>query len=141
MNKDVLISIKGMHFDNSENGDDIEVIQKGQYYYRGGNHYLVYDEPVVGSGSINKNMIKFNNQVMTVTKRGIINTSLLFDSKEKNLTNYSTPFGNILLGIDTKSVCLSEEKHRLLVDVNYSLDVNYEYLADCDIHIEATDLS
>ena len=60
MNKDVMISIKGMHFDVSEQGDDIETIQTGQYYTKGQMHYIIFDEPIEGSSNVTKNMIKFN---------------------------------------------------------------------------------
>lgn len=139
MNKDVLISIRGMHFENSANGDNIEVISKGHYYQRAGMHYLVYDELVEGSNEVIKNMLKFNNDSLSYTKKGPVSSTMLFDKNEKNLTNYSTPFGSLVMGIDTHKVEVLQNKDRLELNVQYSLDVNYEFLADCNIHIEATD--
>ncbi len=141
MNKDVMISIKGMHFDVTEAGENLEVIQPGQYYKRGDMHYLIYEEPVEGSDAVNKNMIKFNDSCMSVTKKGMINTTMLFDTKQKNLTNYSTPFGNLIIGLDTHSIKLGRTDDTVSLNVKYSLDVNYEFLADCNINITATELS
>ena len=58
MTKDVLIAIKGMQFEGATDPEEIEVIQRGQYYERNGSHYLLYDEPVEGSSDIIKNRIK-----------------------------------------------------------------------------------
>lgn len=140
MTKDVLISIKGMHFDVADDSDNVEVIQPGQYYERGGNHYLIYDEPVEGSEQVNKNMIKFNDVSMSVTKKGVVNTTMLFDTTEKNLTNYSTPFGSLVIGLDTHNISVKKTEDELKLSVQYSLDVNYEFLADCNINITAKDI-
>lgn len=140
MNKDVMISIKGMHFDVSEQGDDIETIQTGQYYTKGQMHYIIFDEPIEGSSNVTKNMIKFNESSMSLTKKGAINTSMLFDTQQKNLTNYSTPYGNLVIGIDTHSISIKEFSNEIRLKVNYSLDVNYEFLTDCDIEIIAHNL-
>lgn len=137
MNKDVVISIRGMHFQNTEDGDNIEVIQQGQYYMRSGMHYLVYDEPLEGTDAVIKNMLKFNDSSLSVTKKGPVSASMLFDTAQKNLTNYSTPFGSITMGIDTKSIDVKKEEDKLSLNVDYSLDVNYEFLADCHIHVVA----
>lgn len=137
MNKDVMISIKGMHFDIAEDSDNVEVIQPGQYYQRGGSHYLVYEEPVEGSELVNRNMIKFNETSMSVTKKGAINTTMLFDTSKKNLTNYATPFGSLVIGLDTHDITVKKTEDALSLNIKYSLDVNYEFLADCNINIEA----
>ena len=140
MTKDVLISIRGMHFENSLDGDNIEVIQQGRYYRRNGMHYLVYEEPVEGTDKTNKNIIKFNEKEMSVTKKGVVNVAMTFCEKEKNHTSYQTPFGNILIGLDTHDISLLESPKKISLDVSYSLDVNYEFLSDCKIHIEANEL-
>lgn len=137
MNKDVLISIKGLHFDANDSSDDIEVIQAGQYYKRGGMHYLVYDEPLEGSNQVSRNMIKFNDSSVSVTKKGPFNATMLFEEASKNLTNYTTPFGSIVIGLDTHNIELSDSDDSLKLHVDYSLDINYEYMADCNISIEA----
>lgn len=137
MSKDVMIAIKGMHFDISDCSEDLEVIQPGQYYKRGDMHYLIYEEPVEGTNEINKNMIKFNDGLMSLTKKGLINTTMLFDTKEKNLTNYATPFGNLIIGLDTHDISVNITEENINLNVNYSLDVNYEFLANCNISISA----
>ncbi len=137
MNKDVLISIKGLHFDAGNNSDDIEVIQAGQYYKRNGMHYLVYDEPLEGSDEVSRNTIKFNDSSVSVTKKGPFTATMLFEEASKNLTNYTTPFGSVVVGLDTHNIELSDSDDSLKLKVDYSLDINYEFMADCNISIEA----
>ena len=140
MTKDVLIAIKGMQFEGAEDPEEIEVIQRGQYYERNGSHYLIYDEPVEGSSEIIKNRIKFKENEVQVAKKGAVNTTLTFTKNEKNMTNYATPFGNLVIGIDTQAINLEMSESRMGIKVDYALDINYEFLADCKIAIEVSAL-
>lgn len=137
MNKDVLISIKGLHFETGSTSDNIEVIQAGQYYKRGGMHYLVYDEPLEGTDQVSRNLLKFNDKSLSVTKKGPFAATMLFEEASKNMTNYSTPFGSVIVGLDTHNISLSDKENELTLNVDYSLDINYEFMADCNISIEA----
>ncbi|MCR4650530.1 MAG: DUF1934 domain-containing protein [Lachnospiraceae bacterium] len=139
MNKDVLISIKGMYFEQDISADDIEVIQAGKYYNRNGFHYVCYEEPLEGSTDVISNMLKFNDTSLTVSKKGPINTSLNFTLDEKSLNNYNTPFGVLTLGVDTSSITIKEKQNNLLLNVEYSLDVNYQFVSKCNISIDIKD--
>ncbi len=140
MTKEVLIAIRGMQFEGATDPESIEVIQKGQYYQRNGSHYLVYEEPVEETGDKILNRIKFKNGEVQVTKKGAVNTMLSFKENEKNMTNYETPFGNLIMGINTQKINLKMNESQLEVLVDYALDINYEYVADCKINIIATSL-
>ena len=140
MTKDVLIAIRGMQFEGAEDPEAIEVIQKGQYYQKNGSHYLVYEEPVEGSSDRILNRIKFKTDEVQVTKKGAVNTMLSFKQNEKNMTNYATPYGNLIMGINTHQIDLKMNESKLEIHVDYALDINYEFVADCKIAITATSL-
>ena len=135
MTKDVLIAIKGLQFEEAEDAEEIEVIQRGQYYQRNGSHFLIYEEPIEGTSDTILNRIKFKEDEVQVTKKGAVNTMLSFRENEKNMTNYATPFGNLVMGIHTHNIDLNIQDEKMLVRVDYALDVNYEFLADCKITI------
>ena len=60
---------------------------------------------------------------------------LLSEENKKNMTNYSTPYGDILIGIDASKIRMQEEEEKIHLDVEYALEINYEHLADCHISI------
>lgn len=140
MTKDVLIGIKGLQFEETADAEEIEVLQRGQYYQRNGAHFLVYEEPIEGSSDTILNRIKFKEEEVQVTKKGAVNTMLSFRKNEKNMTNYATPYGNLVMGIHTHQINLDIQEEKILVHVDYALDVNYEFLADCKITITVTAL-
>ncbi len=133
MTKDVMVSVRGLQFEQGYDGENIEMIQCGEYYKRNDTHYVIYDEVTEGSKETTKNIIKFKEHEMNLTKRGFVNAHMAFEEKHKNLTNYVTPYGNILIGLEAKKISFTEEEKRILLNVDYVLDVNYEYLADCKI--------
>ena len=48
MTKDVLLSIKGLQIGENEQNDTIEVISPGDYYFRNGKHFFMYEEVMEG---------------------------------------------------------------------------------------------
>lgn len=135
MTKEVLLSIKGIQFDTSKEEGNVETITSAQYYERNGSHYLIYDEIVEGFREPTKNMIKFKENQLELTKKGLINVHMIFEEKKKNMSDYRTPYGNIMIGMDTQKVILKEEENHISIQVEYALEMNYEFLADCKIFI------
>ena len=135
MTKEVLISIKGLQFNEGES-DNIEIITPGTYYKKNENHYVVFEEILEGHKEPTKNMIKFNQKEMTLTKRGLVNVHMLFEENKKNITNYGTPFGNIIIGIEAGKIALTEKEKQMELLVSYALEVNYEHFADCNIRMD-----
>lgn len=136
MNKDVLVSIKGLQFDEAGGDGEIETVTPGQYYKKNGNHYLLYEEAMEGFTELTHNKIKWTDHSLDLTKKGVVNVHMVFEENQKNMTDYQTPFGNILIGIDTKKISVDESQENIRVNVNYALEINYEHLADCSITMD-----
>lgn len=137
MTKEVMISIRGLQFMEDESEDDIETVQQGEYYLRGGSHYLVFDEYLEGFHEPVKNVLRFQEKELSLIKRGLLNVQMNFEQGKKNLTRYQTPYGAIMIGLDTGRVECFEKEHELKLEVDYTLEANYQYVADCHIVIEA----
>lgn len=133
MTKDILVSISGLQMAPDDQSDSVEVIAPGEYYYRNNKHFIVYDEVTEGESEVTKNIIKFNNDYMEVTRKGPANVHLVFEKNKKNVTYYYTPFGSLNVGIDARSVEVTENEDEIKVNVKYALEVNYEHVAECDI--------
>lgn len=141
MTKEVLLSIRGLQFEGANDANDLETITAAEYYKKNDSHYVIYEEATEGFQDTTKNIIKWNGETLELTKRGLVNVHMIFEEKKKNMTDYRTPFGSILIGIDTKQIQVAESEEQISVDVDYVLGVNYEYLADCKIsmHVRAKD--
>lgn len=148
MTKDVLVSISGHHIDIMaepedkvkalESGQDaIEVVTPASYYCRGGKHYIIYDEVLEGMAGTIRNRIKITGtDSVEIVKSGLSSSHMVFEKNRKNLTYYSTPYGQMLVGVNTRNMEVSVEDDRINVLVDYELDVNHEPLADCKIKLD-----
>ena len=137
MTKDVLISISGLHYDALDGeGQPVEVITPAAYYLKNGKHYVVYDEMVEGMPGTIKNTIKITGDYMfEIRKSGIADTHMVFEKDRINMTNYATPYGDMMLGIHTKDMKVNVEEENIDVSISYALDVNNEPLSDCEIKV------
>lgn len=141
MTKEVLVSISGAHSIDGDTGD-VEVITAGNYYYKNGRHYVVYDETVDGVDGPIRNTIKIGQGTVDVIKSGGARSHMVFEAEKKNISCYVTPFGQMMVGVNTNSISVDETENELLVNVDYTLDVNYEQMSRCrltmDIQSKAT---
>jgi uncharacterized beta-barrel protein YwiB (DUF1934 family) len=137
MTKDVLLSIRGLQMGERDREDVVETISPGQYYFRNGKHFFLYEEVTEGSKNTTKNMLKVTDDYMELTKKGEVNVHMIFEKNKKNVTYYYTPFGSMLMGIDAYRVDISEQEDEIEVEVEYSLELNNEHLANCHILIRA----
>lgn len=133
MTKEVLLAIKGLQFGITEDETDVETVTAAEYYKKNEKHYVIYDEACEGFEGVTRNIIKFGDNSLDLTKRGLVNVHMIFEENKKNMTNYSTPFGDILIGIDAGRIRMQENDGQIRIDVDYALEVNYEHLADCRI--------
>ena len=134
MTKDVLVSISGMHEEivavtpevEDDENEAIEVVTPATYYLKNGKHYIVYEEVVEGTSGVIKNRIKIN---------GDSNSHMIFEKNKKNQTFYKTPYGQMLIGVNTRHLQVDFEEDKIAVQIDYELDVNHEPMADCKIRM------
>ena len=129
MTKEVLLSLKGLQMEQGDGAEELETITPARYYHKNGSHYIVYEDTT-------RNIIRVQDSCVEVSKKGLVNVRMLFEQNRKNITSYLTPYGNILIGVDTESVQVQEKENLIKVEVAYTLEANYQYLADCKIEME-----
>ncbi|MEG1144163.1 MAG: DUF1934 domain-containing protein [Clostridium sp.] len=130
MTKDVLVSITGAHAIDGETGD-VEVITAGSYYCKNGYHYVIYDETIEGVEDSIRNTIKIGTKSVDVIKNGGAHSHMVFEKQKKNVSCYATPYGQMMIGINTNDIEVNEEENKLQVRIDYALDINYEEVSKC----------
>ena len=135
MDKEVLITLKGLQINEPVDTGVVEIVALGEYYEKNDKKYIIYEEVVEGMEGKIKNIIKLSPTCMEVTKKGLTNTHMVFEENKKNLTVYNTPFGAFSLGIMAKGIDIDENDDSMSVKVEYELDMNYEHVADCTISL------
>ena len=134
MTKDVLITISGVQMLDEEDMD-VEMVTRGDYYQRNGKHYILYDEVMEGFEGTVRNVIKVSPESEDIIKQGAASARMQFEKNKKNLSCYTTPLGDLMIGIQANRISIDEGQDHLKINVEYSLDINYQHASDCNISV------
>lgn len=136
MTKDVLVTIKGLQSLEEEGSpEEVEMVAKGDYYFKNGSHFIFFDEVMEGFQKPTKNSIKISPNCVEVKKKGVTNVQMIFQENKKNLTYYATPFGSLQMGIAAAKIDVQVKEESLDVCIDYALEINEEHAADCQIAV------
>lgn len=141
MNKDVLITISGTQVQYADmegkEYEDIEVVSPATYFYKDGLHYLFYEEVHEGVAGITKNKIIFKeDRFLEITKKGITNSEMRFEYIDNEFTEYTTPFGDMQVGIVLHQLNNIVEEENIEILVKYELSIDFEAFAECTVCIK-----
>lgn len=137
MKKDVLVAIRGLQIDESNDEDAVEILVNGRYNAKNGRHFLRFEQ-YEEDGTPTKNILTFDEKAMELTRRGGTQLHMTFMDKEKTMTSYTTPFGSLMVGVSTDRISVEESDDRIHAEVNYGLEFNYEFVADCQLSLDIT---
>ncbi|MCM1252743.1 MAG: DUF1934 domain-containing protein [Clostridium sp.] len=130
MTKEVWLSIKGTQFQNGEEmEDDIRTMVSGAYYEKGESRYVVYEENIEGAPKPVMSKLKFGEHFLELSRNGSLCMRMIFEENKKHMTEYHTPYGDILLGVDTEKINMINKDDEITIEVDYRLEQNNEYLA------------
>lgn len=132
MTKDVLICIAGTQFDTGD--EPVELMVRGSYYLKNGKHYVLYEEQAEANGPVTKNTVKFYDGYFEMTKRGSGQSYLMFERGKQTSTVYQTVAGSVQVDIATQELEISETENEIGVYVKYALDINYQFVSQCEVH-------
>ena len=132
MNKEVIVTISGLH---STDGENLVTRVCGEYFRRNDIHYCVYQEQDEDSGRTTKCTIKIKGRSMEMLRQGQLRTHMVFEEGRKHITDYQTPYGQMLLGVETGSVRVFETDNCIRAVVEYTLEADGAYLSDSKIEV------
>lgn len=134
MTKDVLVRISGVQFDVGD--DAVELVVPGTYYLKNGKHYVLFEEQAEDNSDVIKNMVKFDNDFYEMIKKGQHNVCLRFDKDKKNSSIYQTPVGPMQMDVVTHAFSVKETEDEIEVLIKYALDINYQFVSECEVRFQ-----
>lgn len=138
MTKEVLVSLKGLHAMQGENGEPVELISHGTYEEQNGFHMVQYEEVDEEDQEITRVTVIFSKEHVEIIKQGQNNAQMVFEENIKTTNNYETPYGELIVGIDTTLIEVKETEEEITILLGYGMDMNYNHVADCKVDIKIT---
>lgn len=136
MTDEVIVSIKGVQVANGEVSESVELISSGIHKMEQNTRIIQYEEVDEENQEItNITLFMFPSHI-EILKQGQSNVHMVFEEKQKTTSCYKTPFGELIMGIDTTKISVSEKENKMDIVLEYGLDMNYNHIADCTITIK-----
>ena len=135
MTKDVLLSIKGLYAEDNEDADSIETLTPAEFYIKENIYYLFFEEIMDDSTGVTKSRIKYSDKCFELTRKGEISVHLLFEEGKKTLNTYQMPYGNLVVGLDTRRIQKNETDEEIRIVIDYAMEINYQQVSDNTIDI------
>ena len=135
MTKDVLLSIKGLYAEDNEDADSIETLTPAEFYVKENVYYLFFEEIMDDSTGVTKSRIKYSDKCFELTRKGEVSVHLLFEEGKKTLNTYQIPYGNLVVGLDTRRIQKNETDEEIRIVIDYAMEINYQQVSDNTIDI------
>lgn len=138
MNRNVQLTLTGQQRTEGNDETTTGLSAAAEYYERNGSCYILYEETTEDGGEV-KTRIKLKNERLEVTKKGAVNTCMIFEPKTEQKARYATPFGILQMDIYTHSVESIQSDNQLTVTADYALTENGREISQCKISIKIQD--
>ena len=125
MEKEVVISIKGMQTYEGTPPDIIELVTEGRLVRDGGGYTLSYQESeLTGLGGTLTTFQVEGGQV-TLLRVGEFNSQMVFQEGRRHLSMYNTPYGAMTIGVNTRHLLADLNDQGGDIEVDYSVEVDH----------------
>ena len=125
MEKEVVISIKGMQKYEGALPDVIELVTEGRLVREGGSYTLSYHECELTGLEGTLTTIQVDGEQVTLMRMGEVNSQLVFQEGRRHLSMYNTPYGAMTIGVNTRHLLAELTDQGGDIEVDYSVEVDH----------------
>lgn len=135
MTKDIILTISGLHKTDEEAADPIEIITPGQYFWKNGKHYVIYDEIMEGLEHPVKSTLKFTEDQVELLRSGQAATRMTFQENQEHHVIYQTPMGALSISLYTEKIEAELLEEQMNLEIYYSLKTAGAVLSESALRI------
>lgn len=135
MTKDIILTISGIHSVDGEADDPIEVMTPGQYFWKNGKHYVLFDEVMEGVEGTIKSTLKFSEQQVELHRKGSASARMVFQKDREHLVIYQTPMGPLSISLYTDDIHMDVGEDEMKMEIRYSLKAENQLISESTMHL------
>lgn len=115
----------------SRKPNNIKLQTTGDFEFDGSQYIIKFDESSLTNYENITTTVTCDENKMTAVRDGVLaDTCLIFEKGERKLCQYSTPYGNMLVGITAKSYRFAMTDRGGHIFVTYVMDVNNNVISE-----------
>lgn len=137
--KDALIKLISTQNDG-EDSESTELITRGKYGRARDGYIIEYDETEATGYAGSKTVIKAfdSGKKIALERTGSTHSSLIAELGIKHHCQYGTPYGDFMVGINTKEIKKELNAQGGHLDFSYVIDINSTFVGDFRIFVNVT---
>lgn len=125
MEKNVVISIKGMQKYQGVSPDSIELVTQGVLARDGDCYTLTYQESeITGLGGTLTTILVEEDQV-SLMRAGETNAQMVFREGRRHLSMYNTPYGSMAVGVHTRHLMAELNDQGGDIEIDYAIEIDH----------------
>ena len=126
MEKQVVISIKGMQKYVDTDPDVIELVTEGRLIRRGKDDYILsYRESELTGLDGTETTIHVEGEQVTLVRTGEFNTQMVFQEGRRHLSMYNTPYGAMAIGVNTRHLLAELDDQGGDIEIDYAIEIDH----------------
>ena len=125
MEKDVVISIKGMQNYEGEDSDTIELVTEGRLTRDEGGYTLSYQESELTGLEGTLTTIQVEGEQVTLMRVGEVNSQMVFQEGRRHLSMYNTPYGAMAIGVNTRRLLAELNDQGGDIEIDYAIEIDH----------------
>ena len=125
MEKEVVISIKGMQQYEGALPDAVELVTAGRLARDGTGYTLSYQESELTGLEGTLTTIQVDGEQVTLMRVGEFNSQLVFQEGRRHLSVYNTPYGAMSVGVNTRHLLAELSDRGGDIEVDYFIEIDH----------------
>ena len=125
MEKEVVISIKGMQKYEGTPPDVVELVTEGRLVREGESYTLSYQESELTGLGGTLTTIQVDGGQVTLMRMGEFNSQMVFQEGRRHLSMYNTPYGAMTIGVNTRRLLAQITDQGGDIEVDYAIEVDH----------------
>ena len=125
MEKDVVISIKGMQQYVDSDPDTIELVTAGRLHREGESYTLSYQESELTGLDGTLTTIQVEGEQVTLMRVGEFNAQMVFQEGRRHLSMYNTPYGAMAIGVNTRHLLADLNDQGGDIEIDYAIEIDH----------------
>ena len=125
MEKEVVISVKGIQTYEETSPDAVELVTKGRMAQEGESYTLSYQESELTGLEGTLTTIQVDGDQVTLMRVGEFNSQMVFQEGRRHLSMYNTPYGAMAIGVHTLHLLADLDGQGGRIEVDYTIEVDH----------------
>lgn len=124
MEKEVVISIKGMQNFEGALPDVIELVTEGRLARDGESYTLSYQESELTGLEGTTTRVCIDGSRVTLLREGNTNSQMVFEEGRRHLSMYETPYGALSIGVNTRRMRSTVDEAGGDLEIDYAIEID-----------------